>query len=293
MRTIVAIAALASAPAAERVITDTTLAADVGGAPLRLLIDPGAPAMPIISAEAAARAGLKAGPFAIGYRVGPVTVAGRSAVGRIGRGGAPAKRRIGWTSAPYAAGYDGAIGPGGLPEPVVRFVLGPARAGERTVALPMESEGSIFGNWGAANAVVMVGGTPVRVRFSLRHEASIATAGAALTLANALGGTLDEGRSEAEIAFGVKRPVRPLRLAQPLEVGPIRLTNLLARTGDFGNAEGIAATGTAADPDEIVVTAKGERDTRRDRILIGRAALAGCSSLVYDKPARQVRLTCA
>lgn len=284
---------LIGAASAERVVTDTTLATAVEGQAVRLLIDPGAPAMPILTAEAAAKAGLKAGPFGIGYRVGPVMVAGRSAVGRIGLGDAPAKRRIGWTTQPYVTGYDGVVGPGGLPEKVVRFVLRPAQPGERTVALPLADDGGLFGNWGASTATMMVGTAPVGVRFNLHQDATVATAGAALTLAGALGGTLDDDRSTAEIAFGVRRPVRTLRLAQPLSVGPIALTQLLARTADFGNADGIAATGTLPDPDEVVVTAKGKRDRRRDRLTLGRTALRRCSAIVFDMPARQLRLTCA
>ncbi|WP_394653013.1 hypothetical protein [uncultured Sphingomonas sp.] len=281
-----------AADPAERVVTDTALVTKANDADVRLLIDPGAPAMPILTEDAAARAGLKAGPFGIGYRVGPVMVAGRSAVGRIGLGDAPAKRRIGWTAKPYLAGYDGVVGPGGLPDPVVRFMLRAPQPGERTVAIPMDADGGLFGNWGASNAVLMIDGQPLQVRFNLHQDSTIATAGAALTLAKAFGGTLDDDRAEAQIAFGVKRPVRTLRLAKPFAVGPIALTSLLARTGDFGNAEGIAATGATSDPDEIVVTAKGKRDHKRDRVIVGRAALAGCSSLVFDKPAKVVRLSC-
>ncbi|MBN2970499.1 hypothetical protein JW805_00525 [Roseomonas aeriglobus] len=281
----------ASAPA-ERVITDTALVTTANDAEVRLLIDPGAPAMPILTEDAAARAGLKAGPFGIGYRVGPVLVAGRSAVGRIGLGDAPSKRRIGWTAKPYVTGYDGVVGPGGLPDPVVRFQLRDAQPGERMVAIPMDAEGGLFGNWGASNAVLMIDGQPLQIRFNLHQDKTIATAGAALTLAKGYGGTLDDDRAEAEIAFGVKRPVRTLRLARPFAVGPVTLNALLARTGDFGNAEGIAATGAVPDPDEVVVTAKGKRDHRRDRVILGRAALSGCSSIVFDKPAKVIRLTC-
>ncbi|WP_156347000.1 hypothetical protein [Sphingomonas sp. Leaf33] len=284
--------AVALAAPADRVVTDTTLVTKANEAAVRLLVDPGAPAMPILTEEAAARAGLKAGPFGIGYRVGPVMVAGRSAVGRIGLGDAPAKRRIGWTANPYAPGYDGVVGPGGLPDPVVRFQLRAARPDERTIDIPMADDGGLFGNWGASNGVLTIDGQPLQVRFSLQQDATIATAGAALTLAKAFGGTLDDDRAEAEIVFGVKRPVRTLRLARPFTIGPIALTTLLARTTDFGNADGIAASGTTPDPDEVVVTAKGKRDHKRDRVILGRSALSGCSSVAFDKPAKLIRLTC-
>lgn len=47
----------------------------------------------------------------------------------------------------------------------------------------------------------------------------------------------------------------------------------------------------AADPEEIVVVAKGKRRTD-GRLSIGADLLERCSSIVFDKPARQVRLTC-
>jgi hypothetical protein len=62
------------------------------------------------------------------------------------------------------------------------------------------------------------------------------------------------------------------------------------RTSDFGNAGSIREEG--GDPDEIIVTGQRRRDNDRDRIAIGADLLANCSSLVFDKPARQIRLTC-
>lgn len=99
--------------------------------------------------------------------------------------------------------------------------------------------------------------------------------------------------SRAEIAFGVERPVRMMALDRPLAIGALSLTRIGVRTGDWGNAAGIAEAGSA-DPDEIVVTAKGrKRDPFRDRLAIGADVLARCSSVIFDKPARQIRLTCA
>jgi hypothetical protein len=120
------VATAAFAQPGERVVTgDGIVAVTVNGAPGRLRIDPAAPALPILTEALAGRAQLRAGPFAFAYLVGPERVPGRSAVGRIAVGdeARPRKRRIGWTGRPYAGGADGVIGPGGLPEPVIRFVL--------------------------------------------------------------------------------------------------------------------------------------------------------------------------
>ena len=137
-RTVAVIAAglLSGAAAApsERVVTgESVIAGTVAGVPGRFLLDPGAPSMPLLTTDYAARAGLKGGMFGMRYAVGPVIVAGATAETPIGFGAVEGKRRVGWTARAYHAGYDGSVGPGGLPEDVVRFVLRPSLPGERTV----------------------------------------------------------------------------------------------------------------------------------------------------------------
>ena len=285
----------ATAQPPERVVSgDGIVAVTVNGAPARVRIDPAAPALPILLEPfATTQARLRAGPFAFAYLVGPEHVPGRSAVGRIaiGEGGRPRKRRIGWAERPYAQGADGVIGPGGLPEDVVRFVLRPAVPGERTIALPLEDEGGLFGGWGGSYAILQVGGEPMRVRFNPHEPRTLATAGAAVRLANAHDGMVSGETAPAHIAFGISRPVRTMRLGRPLAVGPLALSELGVRTADFGNASGIPEEG--ADPDEVVVTGDRGRNRNRDRLSIGADLLSRCSAIVFDKRARQVRLTCA
>ncbi len=97
------------------------------------------------------------------------------------------------------------------------------------------------------------------------------------------------------IAFGVSRPVRPLTLARPLVVGPLSLTRLGVRTAEGKDTSAIPDANTPppppVDPDEVVVTARPGRP-RPGTLTLGTDALARCSSIVFDKPARQVRLTC-
>ncbi|WP_426266918.1 hypothetical protein [Sphingomonas sp. LHG3443-2] len=92
-----------------------------------------------------------------------------------------------------------------------------------------------------------------------------------------------------DIAFGVKRPVRLLQLERPMYVGTLSLGELRVRTHDFGSARSIPEAG--ADPDEIVVVAKGKKP-RTEQIKLGADVLDRCSSLVFDKKAREVRLSC-
>ena len=82
-----------------------------------------------------------------------------------------------------------------------------------------------------------------------------------------------------------------MRLGTPLAIGPFAISELGVRTADFGNASGIREEG--GDPDEVVVTGDRRRNRGRDRVAIGADQLRNCSSITFDKRARQVRLTCA
>lgn len=284
----------AAAPPSELVVGgDGVVPAIVNGAPGRIRIDPAVPALPMLATGWANRANLRPGPFAFGYLVGPEQVDGVSAVARIGvgEGATPRRRRVGWTRLPYLTGADGVIGPGGLPQRAIRFVLRPSMPGERTVSFPLVDEGGLFGGWGGTYALIEVGGAPMRIRFDPHHPRTLATAGAGVRLAAALDGRIGGETESLEIAFGIRRPVRTLRLARPLAIGPLTIATLGVRTSDFGNASSIREEG--GDPDEIIVTAGRRRNLRRDRISLGADSLARCSSILFDKRARQIRLTCA
>jgi hypothetical protein len=276
----------------ERVVTGDGIGpATVANVSGRIVIDPGAPSMPLLAPDFAKRIGLRPGMFGMRFMIGPVSIDGTSAVTSIDTGGGQRKRRVAWMTKPYAAEADGAIGPGGLAEDVVRFVLRPPLAGERTVALPMVDAGGLIGGWGGLFAQIDVGGQPLKVRFDLRHRRTLATAGAGITIATALGGRTEGAPESAEIAFGVERPIRRLRLARPLMVGPLAIDRLFVRATDFGNASPIADE--QDDPDEVVVTANRKRKPERDRLNLALDQLDRCSTIVFDKPARQIRLTCA
>ena len=290
---LLALVGAATPPQVERVIAgDGIVNATVGGVEARIRIDPGATAMPLITSELATRAGLRGGMFGTLYGVGPVRVPGRTAVTRVDFGTGVVRRRVSFAPRAYAAGLDGVVGPGGLDEPVIRFVLRRPLAGERTVTFPMVDQGGLAGGWSDRFAMIMVGGAPLRVRFDPHHARTLATAGAGVRLAAAYGGSLDGPITEAEIVFGISRPVRALTLERPLLLGPLSITTLGVRTSDNGSAASIRDASVPIDPDEIVVTARGHHDPDRDRLAIGADLLQRCSSIVFDKPAHQIRLTC-
>ena len=183
------------------------------------------------------------------------------------------------------------IGPGGVPEPVVRFMLRPSVPGERTVTFPLENEGGLLGGWGGSYALLDLEGQPLRIRFDPHAPRTLATAGAAVRIANAQDGIVSGDASPVHIAFGISRPVRTMRLGRPLAVGPLTLTELGVRTSDFGNTSTIREEG--GDPDEVVVTGDRRRSSRWDRLVLGADELRLCSSIVFDRRRREVRLTCA
>ncbi len=286
---------IGAAPPPERVIrAGDLLSATIAGVPARLLVDPGAPSFALVTADLATRAQLKPGPFGLNYLVGPVRVPGRTAVVRVDLGNGEEKKRIGWTERPFVPGVDGSVGPGGLQDDVVRFVLRDARPDERETVLPMVDGGGLFGGAVGLFGRITLDGEPVRIRFDLRRRANMMSAGIALTVARLHGGTLAKDARSTEIAFGVERPVRTMSLSRPLDIAALRIARIDVRTGDFGNADGIATEAAAAapDPDEVVVTAKGKRDRSRDRITIGADALSACSSITFDKRAKLIRLRC-
>lgn len=305
MRRMLAVVAVllmgAKAPPDERVVSgDALLRTQVGGVPATLRVDPAAPAMPLFDQAFAERARLKLRGkwgISIGYAVGPVSVMTRTQVVPLDLGAGRDKRRIGWSSRPFAAAAEGSVGPDALPEPVVRFQLHAARPGERTVALPMFHEDGplgLFGNFTPTFATIEVGGAPMRVRLDPWHPRTLATAGAAVRLARAFDGTVSGEPRATEIFFGVERPVRDLTLRRPLTIGPLGITALGLRVADMGSAASIREAGAPApDPDEVVVTAKGrKRDPRRNTVSLGADYLGRCSSIVFDKPAKVIRLSC-
>jgi len=81
-------------------------------------------------------------------------------------------------------------------------------------------------------------------------------------------------------------------LARPLAIGPLSLDTVAVRTADGGSVAALPTmTAVEADPDEIVVVAKGRRAP--GSMTLGADELRRCSSIVFDKPARVIRLTCA
>lgn len=297
-----AAALLGAAAPGERVVRlGETAPLSVNGVSARLRVDPGALGMMLLSPDLAARAKVgNGGLLGFGFKghIGPTAVSGRTVIAHVGLNGqSEARRRIVWAARPYAAGVDAVIGPAGLDERVVRFVLRAPAAVERTAVLAMAPNGGMFADWDFLTARMTLGGEPVGVRFAPFNRRTLANATLARRLADVLGGRLTGPATDELIAFGVERPVRTMTLARPLAVGPVALATLGVRVADTGSVAGLPEAtddpSEAADPDEVVVTAKSKRKARPAGLTLGADALARCSSIVFDRPAKQIRLSCA
>lgn len=276
----------AAKPATPMVVSgDGLMTITVGGTQARIRITPWAPAAPTLNPDFASRIGLKGGLFGFAVKVGPVKVSGKSSVTRFDFGTMTFRRRVVWFDRRYEAQGDGAVGPGGMPANVIRFELRAPQPGERTATLPLVQR--LFQ---PTYSRVTIDGREISVLFDPQHVRTLATAGAGSAIAAAYGGQLVGETGKAEVAFGIDRPIRTLKLARSLAIGPLSFDSVAVRIGDGGSVAGIADAN--ADPDEVVVTAKGG-SKRRDVLIIGRDALARCSSIVFDKPAKVIRLTCA
>ncbi len=239
----------------------------------------------VLNGDVAMRMGIKAGMIGGTGKIGPVKIAVSSAVVPYGVGTPEAKRRILWFAEPMAAKGDGALGPAAFPQNVVIFQLRPSLAGEREFSFPMTGKGASYGSLGL---VVRDGDRDVLALFDLDRAHSIVSAPTANGLAARHGGTLSAATTREMIRMGVERPARRLTLATPFLVGPLKISAVMARTNDYGNANAIRSEDD--DPDEIVVT--GAATDKPQLIRIGAEDMAGCSRLTFDKVQKTIRLTC-
>lgn len=253
-----------------------------GTQPLRWLMLADGASAPILNRAAAQRLGFKPGWFGATVKVGPVRVPGSTAVMRFSIGAFEFKRRMGWFERDIAPAYDGMLGPGAVPFPVISFKLRAPQPCEQVMTLPLVDSGLQGMGTSYGKPAIMVQFDPQRAR-------SIATAAAGADLARLLDGELFGAVRQEHARFGVMRPVRELRFARPFMVAVLRLNAMLVRTSDYGNTGAIRDAD--ADPSEIVVTAKSKVKAIRV-IHLGADALQHCSSLVFDKPRRQLRLSC-
>ena len=297
-----ALAALLAVPAAAADLllereSGFTIPVEVNGITLRLRVDPAASGLVILNPEAALRARLRpelmsARPGIPGQyirpafaRIGPVSLSGRTRSVTASTGGQAFPMRAIWFDRPAIDGADGVISVALLPYDGVIFRLGPPRPGEAPVTLPLDfvTELGLYFPY-------PLEGRALPVQFSLWKPSSIGTAAAGALLAQGRAGAWAGEPDRRPISFGILRPVRPIRLGRPLDLGFGQVAAFLVRTADYRG--GLALPADDADPDEIVVTAARAAQSARLNLILGADQFARCSSLRYERAGRRLTLSC-
>lgn len=267
---------------------DGVVEGTVEGRTARWIMRGDGPSAPVLNAKEAARLGVRSGFVGMGVKIkiGPTTVKGLTGVMRYTVGGVDAHRRAAWFEREIAPGLSGSLGPGSVSQPVVTFSLHAPVAGERVTSLPLADRGLQ-----GIGTVVRVGSDEVFVQFDPLRSRSMVTAAGGVTLAQNHDGSFVGPERLEPVWFGIERPVRLMRLAEPLHLGGFIVRLIDVRTVDQGDAGSIPDADS--DPNEIVVTAD-KRSGRAYRTLhVGADALVRCSSISFDKAAKVIRLSCA
>ncbi len=257
--------------------------AQINGRPVRLEVDLRFPRGLAMSRAAAERLRVTRVPFlgiGIGLEGSDATLSGRLARPRIvvpgGEEMDTESRRAfaGIFPAPVSTRADGVIGPGVLPYDIVTIVLGPEPGNAREIAFTLEDADE----W---QPITEVGGERVRIMFGLGDRASIFNRAASRRFDHTGAITSSGELAETPTILGLRTLMQPVETALAVEGLP--LAPAYART----NAPLLGAT----EEDAIVVRA--ETEETPPAIMLGRTALAGCSSIRVDRRTRRMTLRCA
>lgn len=276
-----------------------TVPLTVNGVTLRLRVDPGASGIVILNPAAAKLARLNPDELKIPLyekgrmfrhafaRVGSVEIKGSAATRPALIAGRSLPLRFGWFRVDVVEGADGVISPEHLPYESVTFSLAAAHPDERKYEVSLDYARNI-GLYHAFRA----GDRVVPIQFSIWKEGNIGTAAAGARLAAALSGEWQGTVTSRLIAFGISRPVRPMALGRPIDLGGFAVDRFLVRTADHRGDLRLPMD-APADPDEIIVTATSpSRQPERLQLILGRSQFAGCSSLRYERLPRAITLRC-
>jgi len=231
-------------------------------------------------------------------KVGPVRIRGDSRTVDLGWGSGHVRRRAQWFESDVYGDptIDARIGPLALPEPVIRYRLQPQVAGEQVFTLPLAHQRS----WWLATTPVEVDGKTLYLALAPQYPTTVASAAAGAAIATAHDGRFVGAAEPVAITHGVRRPARRMSLGRPVLLGALRIDDLLVRTRDYGSAASIADVDAAApaaehdasESEDVLVRGKAQRSPASYVVYLGADVLGGCSSITYDKVARQIRLVC-
>lgn len=307
--------------------SDYIVEAEMNGQKLRLRVDPGANGVIVLNRDAAERAGLRERPIdweiaralSLDPRVaelvvkaetaktadapksridresvivkpvaqlGPVRSRGLLSLDRARIAGTWDQKLFTWFDGSVVAGADGTISPAELPHNEVILELGPPKAQEKDYEIPVA-----YTPLTGFTFALPIRSDTVTVKFSPAETATIATAAAGAVIAETNGGQWAGESRPHLIAMNVRRPVRPMALAKPLSIKGMRIKQMLVRTADHQGFRELPAD-APVDPDEIVVTARTNRQAARFNLTIGADLLADCSTITYNRKRNRLILRC-
>lgn len=226
-----------------------------------------------------------------GARIGPVRIAGKAENADLTIGATAAKARVQWFEQDAYDLGEALAGPYALPYPVVTYRLRPSVAGERVTQVKLEGRNM----WWLATTPREFEGKTVHFALAPHFPTTVMSAAAGRVISASHGGRMSGEAVKVPISHGVQRPARLLRFDRPLEIGGLRIGTAMVRTVDYGSVGSIVDE-DAVDPsessDDIVVTGKRKASKPSYVVYIGADALAGCSTLTYDKPAKTISMSC-
>jgi hypothetical protein len=219
-----------------------------------------------------------------GIRVGAVPVRGRAEQIRTAGG----KVALSWFETDAYPGGDALAGPWALVHPVVRFRLRDAAPDDTATSFPLDARNRFW----LATTTRAIRHQDILFAFAPQFDRTVASAAAGTDIARAYGGRFDGPVERVHISHGILRPARPMMVDRPILLGPLRIDRLLVRTADYGSVGGIAAPPEAPQTGDVVVKRRRQPARPSYFVYLGRDVLDGCASILFDKPARRIDLSC-
>jgi hypothetical protein len=274
---------------------DNIITVTLNGVPLRLEVSSDSFGPPVINSAVAAQLQLLPDTRR-GWRFGPVVVDGLSAVQAIDFGdGLPAAKTISWSERFASRKADGVIGVHNLPYKQVTFILAPPGADETIQRFAMTRSGGDRDT--RIGTQVVVGKKKLTMVFAPQRAENLVTAPTANFIAtHQEGGFEPASDGIAVMNFGVERPTRMMRIAEPIMLGELAVARFAVRVEDYGDPKRvgeIAEDDPRFEKDRILVSRRKGRGRPDLLTRIGRDQISHCSSITYDFALSEIRLSCS
>lgn len=274
---------------------DNIITVSLNGMPVRLEVTAEAFGPPVINPELVERLQVLL-EFRRNWLFGPVEVEGGGAGVTLDFGAGPGAVPVPvtWTSRPVTDRADGIIGVHHLPYARVTFALHPPAEGETVQRFALKRTGGESTT--RLGTEVTVGKKKLMMIFVSDRDENLITAPTANFIATHHEGGFEAGSyGTAMMNFGVERPTRIMRIAQPIELGTLLVDRFAVRVEDYGDPKRVGEIG-ANDPrfekGQILVSRRKGRGSPDLLTRLGRDQIKHCSSLTYDLAGEEISLTC-